>query len=133
MARMPTYEPRFIELLQAHPDGLTRKEIAEELGCSRQQVHKIVAKGKLPETDRAHLPIEIERGPQGADIVRWVGERIAEGSIVVPVGERRVHMIDGELPALGAKLTVVGMSMEGGRVEVVVEDETGHRTTFAKG
>lgn len=120
MSRPATYEPLVIaELKKAGPGGISRRDLREKVGCSSQQIHKIVEKGKLPEGHRQHLPIvTIGKGEFGSDLVAW------NDAVVEPVeGTRREH----ELPQLGQRLRVVGLTVEG---DVTVETDEGHRLTL---
>ncbi len=133
MARPQVHQPKIIEQLQRHPDGMTRKELADAVGCSPQQVHKVTQKGKLDPTDPDYLPITVVgQGRNGADILAWSDAVPARRAIVTTAGPMHREVIPS-IPGLGEKLTVVGMTMVDGRVEVVVEGEHGERHTFTSG
>ncbi len=132
MSKPATYEPIVIEELKKHPEGLTRRELREKVGCSSQQIHKIVAKGKLPRTHRQYRPIEVVgKGDFGSDIVRWVGENEwgQTRPVAVPVEGTR---FEARMPAvgelgLGQRLRVVAVTIEGG---VEVETDDGRRLSL---
>ena len=125
MAKPATYEPLVIEELKRHPEGMTRRELREKVGCSSQQIHKIVEKGKLPKGHRQYRPIEVVgKGDFGSDIVRWMGDT---GPVVVEPVEGTRHAagmmpVGGQL--LGQNLKVVAVTIEG---DVTVETDDGRR------
>jgi hypothetical protein len=126
MAKPATYEPLVIAELKRHPEGMTRRELREKVGCSSQQIHKIVEKGKLPKGHRQYRPIEVVgKGDFGSDIVRWMGE-VDESIVPVPVEGTRHEAgmvpVGGQL--LGQHLKVVAVTIEG---DVTVETDDGRR------
>lgn len=133
MARPQVHQPKIIELLQQHPEGMTRRELAEAVGCSPQQVHKVTSKGKLDPTDPDYLPITVVgQGRNGAEILGWSDVVPRRSAIVTTAGPMHRESIPS-IPGLGEKLTVVGMTIVDGQVEVTVESDRGERHTFASG
>jgi len=146
MARPQTYQPKILELLRQHPEGMTRDQITAAVGCSPQLVHKVIAKGKLPEGDRQHLPIVVVgKASRGRELVALAGDSGAGG--MVASGHRRAIIDRPELREtarvdragtsnahgagcgveLGERLRVVAMTVEG---DVTVETDQGARVVF---
>lgn len=114
MARAAVYEPKIVELLKGQPDGITTAELAQKVGCSRQQVYKVLSKPDI------QVKV-LGKGPTGAELLTWDDQ--PEGGR----GPKATNANPGELPTIGAIFHIVEMRKVADGVMVVLEDEDGHR------
>lgn len=114
MAKPAVYEPAILDYMRAHPQGVTVSELATAVGCSRQQVYKVVGKG-------AAIGIQVAgRSDTGADILVWSGNHLN--------GDGAGPNVQGDVPRVGTMFRVVSTIETENGVEVVLRSDRGEES-----